>query len=510
MKTYGDLIDRNALHYPNLDAYVMGDRRFTWREYAERVRRLSSSLERLGINRQDRLGILSTNTIEYYELYGVCEWAGYIAAPYNFRLAPPEVAWLLQDSAPHIVFFETDYTDLIDSLRHQFPGITHYVCIGGDTPDWAIAYNTLIEDGDPQGGSLRAQPGDEVYLYYTSGTTGRPKGVPHNQEGALYSAMTQGRAIGPDMRVLQITPAFHIGGKGFAQAAAWMAGTVVLHRAFDPLALLETVQKERITFTFMVAPMIQAVLDHPRFDEFDLSSLRQVMSASAAIPVPLLRRAIDKIGPVFFISYGSTETATICLLERHELQPDGDADAVRRLGSVGHFVPEIDAVLLNDDGEPCQQGEVGEVCVCTPIFHGYWNNSAATIDALRHGYFHTGDLGMADEQGFIFLVDRKKDMIISGGENIYSREVEEALYRHEAVRDAAVIGVPDEKWGEAVKAVIVLGDGASATENDLIEFCRTQIARYKCPRSIAFVEALPVLGSGKIDKVTLRKQYRPA
>lgn len=510
MRTYGDLIDRNASHYPNLDAYVMGDRRFTWCEYAERVRRLSSSLERLGINHQDRIGILSTNNIEYFELYGVCEWAGYIAALYNFRLAPPEIAWLLQDSAPRVVVFESAYTAVIDDLRHQFPAISLYICIDGDTPDWAIAYDTLIEDGDPAGGHTRAGPEDEVYLYYTSGTTGRPKGVPHNQQAALYSAMTQGRNIGPDLRVLQITPAFHVGGKGFAQAAAWMAGTVVLHRAFEPLALLETVQKERITFTFMVAPMIQAVLEHPRFHEFDLSSLRLVMSASAAIPVPLLRRAIDKIGPVFYISYGSTETACICLLERHELQPDGDADAVRRLGSVGHFIPEIDAVLLNDDGEPCQQGEVGEVCVRTPVFRGYWNNSAATIEALRGGYFHTGDLGVADEQGFIFLVDRKKDMIISGGENIYSREVEEALYRHEAVRDAAVIGVPDEKWGEAVKAIIVLRAGAAATESELVAFCRTQIARYKCPRSILFVDALPLLGTGKIDKVTLRKQYLSA
>jgi acyl-CoA synthetase (AMP-forming)/AMP-acid ligase II len=310
------------------------------------------------------------------------------------------------------------------------------------------------------------------------------------------------------MRVLQITPAFHVGGKGFAQAAAWMAGTVVLHRAFDPLAMLETVQKERITFTFMVAPMIQAVLDHPRFDEFDLSSLRLVMSASAAIPVPVLRRAIDKIGPVFYISYGSTETATICLLDRHELRPDGSEDDVRRLGSVGHFIPEIDAVLLDDDCKPCKPGEIGEVCVRTPMFHGYWNNSAATIEATRGGYFHTGDLGVADERGFIFLVDRKKDMIISGGENIYSREVEEALYRHDAVRDAAVIGVADEKWGEAVKAIVVLREGMTATEDELIDFCRTQIARYKCPRSIVFIEALPVLGSGKIDKVTLRKQYR--
>jgi len=507
MKTIGELIERNAHHYPDVDAYVQDDRRVSYRQYAERVRRLASSLERLGLKRQDRVGILSTNNIEYFETYGACEWAGFIIGLYNFRLAPPEIGWLLQDSAPAVVFFEAQYAEAIGGLRSQFPGIRHWVCIGGPAPEWAIAYETLIETGSEQGASFRARPEDEVYLYYTSGTTGRPKGVPWNHAAALFTAQHQGRQIGSDMRVLQVTPAFHIGGKGFPLATLWMAGTVVLQRAFDPQRFLEVVQQERITFTFMVTPMIQAVLDHPRFAEFDLSSLRQVMSASAAIPVPLLRRAIEKMGPVFFISYGATEASTICVLDRHELRPDGSEKEIKRLASVGHFIPEIDAAILDDQGNPCASNQIGEICVKTPIFHAYWNNSAATIEATRSGYFHTGDLGYADEEGFVFLVDRKKDMIISGGENIYSREVEDALYRHAAVRDAAVIGVPDAKWGEAVHAVVVLRDGESATEADLITFCQTQIARYKCPKRVVFVPALPLLGTGKVDKVSLRKQY---
>ncbi len=510
MKTVGELIERNAHFYPDVEAYVMEGRRLTYSQYAERVRRLASALYRLGVRRQDRVGILSTNNIEYFELYGACEWAGSIIALYNFRLAAPEVAWLLQDSAPKVMVFEAQYAAMIDGLRGQFPGIEHYICIGGDAPAWARSYDSVIAEGDAAGSPERAQPDDYCYLYYTSGTTGRPKGVPNRHSAALIIAERQGRQLGPDLRVLQGTPAFHVGGKGFPLAALWMAGTVVLQRSFEPLQFLEAIQKERITFTFMVAPMIQAILDHPRLAEFDISSLRLVMSASAAIPVPLLRRAIARMGPIFFISYGSTEAATVCVLDRHELRPDGTEEDIKRLGSVGHFIPEIEAVILDDDDRPCPADTVGEVCLKSPVFDCYWNNSVATIEATRSGWLHTGDLGYADPQGFVYLVDRKKDMIISGGENIYSREVEEALYRHAAVQDAAVIGMPHPKWGECVQAIVALRKDHRATEDEVIAFCQTQIARYKCPKSVVFVAELPRLGTGKLDKVTLRKQHRPA
>jgi len=508
MKTIGELIERNERCYPEVDAYVMDGRRLNYRQYAERVRRLGSALYRTGLRRQDRAAVFSTNNIEYFELYGACEWSGYILALYNFRLAAPEVAWLLQDAAPRVVFFEAQFAPLFEGLRARHPQVEHYVCIGGPAPSWAIDYEGFLASGEAAGPPIRARAEDYCHLYYTSGTTGRPKGVPNRQSAALIIAERQGRQLGPDLRVLQATPAFHVGGKGFPLAALWMAGTVVLQRSFDPLRFLQIIQDERITFTFMVAPMIEAVLDHPRLEEFDISSLRLVMSASAAIPVPLLRRAIARMGPIFYISYGSTEAGTVCVLDRHELRPDGTAQEVKRLGSVGHFIPEIDAVILDDEDRPCAAGQVGEVCLKSAVFDGYWNNSVATIEATRSGWLHTGDLGYADEQGYVYLVDRKKDMIISGGENIYSREVEEALYRHAAVQDAAVIGVPHSKWGEAVKAIVVLRQGQHASEDEVIGFCQTQIARYKCPKSVVFVSDLPRLGTGKLDKVSLRKQYQ--
>jgi acyl-CoA synthetase (AMP-forming)/AMP-acid ligase II len=513
MQTMGELLERNARNYPQGVAYVVDRQRATWEHYLSRIRRLSSALNDAGIKRQDRIGILSTNCMEYAELYGVCEWAGFILAAYNFRLAAPELAWLLEDSAPSIVFFEAQFAPKLEGLRARFPGVQRWIRIGeptagAATPAWAEAYEHLLARGDLAGAPFRARADDYVYLFYTSGTTGRPKGAPYRHRGALATALQQGRKCGDDLRILQVTPMFHIGGKGFPLAAAWMAGTTVIGRAFEPLRFLETLQAERITFTFMVAPMIQAVLDHPRLGEFDLSSLRAVMSASAAIPVPLLRRAIEKFGQVFYVAYGATEAGGICTLERHELRPGGTPQEVQRLASVGHFDPEADATILDEAGQPCPANLVGEICVKSPVFEGYWNNTVATIEATRTGWLHTGDLGYQDEEGFVYLVDRKKDMIISGGENIYSREVEEALHRHDAVLDAAVIGMPDAKWGETVRALVVLKPDQAISESELIAFSQTQIARYKCPKSIDFVSELPRLGSGKVDKVTLRRTYR--
>jgi acyl-CoA synthetase (AMP-forming)/AMP-acid ligase II len=508
VRTMADLLARNSAWFPRVEAYVDGSRRATFRDYFGRVQRLADALRRLGLRRQDRIGILSTNNLEYAEIYGVAEYASYLLALYNFRLAAPEIEWVLTDSVPEVVFFEAQFAPVIDGLRAKFPGIRRYVCIGGPKPAWADDYESLLASGSEGGAPFRTEPEDYIYLYYTSGTTGRPKGVPHSQQAALITAQSQGDECGPDTRVLQVTPMFHVGGKGFPLAMAWMAGTTVLERQFDPLRFLQLVQAERITFTFMVAPMIQAVLDHPRFAEFDLSSLRMVMSASAPIPVPLLKRAIDKFGPVFYLSYGSTEASGIARMWPHELRPDGSPEDVARLGSVGHFNPFVDAVLLDDANQPVPPGQVGEVCVKPRIFREYWNNSVATIEALRGGWLHTGDLGRLDDEGYLYLVDRKKDMIISGGENIYSREVEEALHRHPAVQEAAVIGVPDPKWVETVKAVVVLRAGQTATTAELTDFCRTQIAKYKCPKSIELVTVLPRLGSGKIDKVALRTQYR--
>ena len=511
LPTIGTLLERNALWWPGRDAFVMDERRLSYGALYDRGCRLGSSLEGLGVRHQDRIGILSANSIEYFEVYAAAEISGFIAAPFSFRAAPPEIEHLVTDSGTSVLFFEARFAATVDGLRASLPEVRHYVCIGGTeaggVPDWALDYEILIADGDPAGPVCRSQPEDIAHLFYTSGTTGKPKGVPIRPRGLVISARST--ANHPALSLLQISPAFHIGGRGPSLGCYWVGGKTVLHSVFDPTAFLETVQSEQINATFMVPMMLQALLDHPQIEAFDLSTLELVMLASTAIPTDLLRRALERFGPVFYLAYGSTEAGGICRLPRHEVRLDGDEAMTRRLASVGHFEPEADGAILNDDGQPCAPGVVGEVCIFNShTFEGYWNNDDATRAAMHGRAFRTGDLGYTDEQGYVFLVDRKKDMLITGGENVYSREVEDALDLHPAVRESAVIGLPDVKWGETVCAVVQLQPGQTLSQEDLVAHARTRLAGYKCPRTVIFVEELPRQNTGKTDKAALRRTYR--
>ena len=510
MLTVCGIFERNAASFPDREAWVFGDIRLTHAQYASRARKLASALHRCGLRRQDRFAILATNCLEYYECYAAAEYGATILVPLNYRLAPAEIVHQLRDSGASALVFEAQYAELVAGIRAQIPQVGTFVQIGASASG-VLAYEELLASGDDAGPPVRPTGDDFALIWYTSGTTGKPKGVPWRQRALVVTAQMNARVseLARDSRVLQTTPAFHIGGRGFVLGSAWDGGCTVLHRAFDPVAVLRTVQQERITHTFMVAAMVQAVLAVPDVQSYDLSSLKNVFSAAAPIPTPVLKRAIELMGPVFSIQYGCTELGSICALPRVGVIPAGDARDVGRLASVGHPVGEIECRLVDDDGVDCPPGKPGEVIVQSPsMFEGYWNNSAASLEVIRDGWYHTGDIAVKDEQGYLFLIDRKKDMIISGGENIYSREVEEALAAHPDVADCAVIGVSDPKWVETVKAVVVLRPGSAPTAEALIEHCRTLIARYKCPRSVEFVDQLPRLATGKLDKPTLRARYR--
>ena len=515
MRTVRELIERNARYFPDREAFVCGERRRTHAQYANRALRLASGLHRLGLRRQERFAVLAMNCLEYYEAYAAAEVSGLFIVPVNFRLAPPEILYLLGDAGAKFLMFEAQYLEVIDGLRPQLQQIERFICIGcpasGEVPDWALEFEGVVESGDAAGPPFAPASDDYVLLWYTSGTTGKPKGVPYTQHRLFHTARVN--AMVSEMtgasRVLQVTPAFHIGGVGYVLGAYWDGGCTVLHRGFDPVAMLETVQRERITHTFMVAAMVQAVLDVPDVTRYNLSSLQQVFSASAPIPVPVLRRAIELLGPVFSIQYGCTEAGSIAGLPRHEVKPDGSAADLKRLGSVGHAIAEVSMRLLDEAGNACAPGSPGEVVVkSATVLDGYWNNSLASIDSIRDGWYYTGDIGVQDEQGYLYLIDRKKDMIISGGENIYSREVEEAIASHADVIECAVIGVPDSKWVEAVKALVKLRPGSTLTEQALVAHCKLRIASYKCPKSVDFIADLPRLATGKIDKPALRQRYR--
>jgi acyl-CoA synthetase (AMP-forming)/AMP-acid ligase II len=509
IETLGDILRNNAYKFPDEAAYVHGDRVVTFGDHCDRANRLASALYRLGLRRQDRVSILSQNTLEFMEVFGACELAGYIAATVNFRLAPPEMLYILTDSAPRVLIFDRQYSNTIGQIKDSLLNIETYICFGGPAPDWALDYETFLAGGDPGGAPTRPLPDEIMHLIYTSGTTGRPKGVMRSHRGDIAVAQLMATELGLIVsdRLQLMMPVFHVGAR-FLQLGAHLRGArVVLHREFKPGEVIGTMVREKVTMTHMAPTMVQAVLNAPGIEEADLSSLHTICYSAAPMPVPLLRRGLKLLGPVFLQLYGMTEGGGTTLHKRQH-KPDGSPEDLKRLGSIGQAAPNVDVKIVDDEGRELPAGQPGEILTRTASHMvGYWNNSAATLAALRSGWYHTGDLGYLDDQGFLYLVDRKKDMIISGGENIYSREVEEALATHPAIHDVAVIGAKDEYWGETVCAIAVMSPGKTVSERELIEHCKTQIASYKKPKTIIFVEDLPRLPSGKINKVVLRQLY---
>ena len=509
-QTLADMLDNNAWKYPDETAFVWGDQRISHAAFHNRARRLASALHRLGAKRQERIGILSQNSLAFQEVYGACELSGFICATVNWRLATPEMIYIINDGAPKILLFEAAYRDAILTMRAQLTSVVHFICIdGAGAGDFALDYADLIAAGDPAGVPLRPRPDDIAFLIYTSGTTGRPKGVMLTHAGQVAAAEILGadQRNCPADRLLIMMPLFHIGAKVIQLAQHWRAGMVVVQRGFDANAVLDTIAAERITVTHMAPTMVQSLLDAPAIATADTSSLRMIVYAAAPMPIPVLKRGLSLLGPVFQQQFGQTEGIGTTLLA-HQHRPDGSDRDREILASVGQVSPRVGVRIVDDDGADLPTGSVGEILLTSPgVMKGYWNNTAATLETLRDGWVHTGDVGRLDHQGFLYLVDRKKDMIISGGENIYSREVEEAVITHDAVSEVAVIGVADEKWGEAVMAVVVTKPGASTTPAAIIEHCRTLIASYKKPGHVVFVDEIIKLPSGKIDKVRLRRLY---
>jgi len=510
LTTLADLWDRNVRLFPDVEAVVFGTVRRTYRDLVTRSRRLASGLEHLGAGRQERVSLLAKNRSEWFEYYAACEMHGLVAATLNFRLAAEELLYVLTDSDATYLLFEDDYTAIVESLRSRLTRVREYICIG-NCPAWARPYEGVIESGAATGPAFVAKPEDTVRLIYTSGTTGKPKGVMRSQAADL--ALARACATTSDMqggcRELIMMPMFHIGGQSMASGAHWAGGTVVLQRDFNPADIIRTIEAERIQVIHVTPTIIQAVLDHPGLDRHDLSSLETVLYAAAPMSVPLLKRGLEKLGPIFTNCYGATESGATLILQKRFHRAIGTEQEIERLGSLGQEHHDSQVRIVDDAGNECPRGMPGEILIrCASLMDGYWNKPEATAAALANGWLHTGDVGRMDAEGFVYLVDRKADMIISGGENIYSREVENALYSHPSVQDAAVIGIADDYWGEAVLAVVVLKPGQACTEPLLIEHCKARIARYKAPKRIEFVAQLPLLPSAKIDKVTLRRQYQ--
>jgi len=511
LESLGDVLRDNAAKRPHDTATVHAGRRITFGQHFQRSQQLASALYRAGLRRQDRVAILSRNSARYLEVYGAAELAGYVVATLNFRLAPGEIAYIAVDCAPSVLFFEAEYGEVIDTLRGSLPSVRQYVAIGGSAP-WATEFEAFVAAGSSEGAPVRAAMDDVMHLIYTSGTTGRPKGVmrTHRAEMRIAEFMTTEVGVLHEDVVQIMMPLYHVGARWLQLGTHLRGARIVLHREVEPLELLQTMELERVSVVHMAPTIIQRLLDHPRLDEFDLSSLRTVYYSAAPMPLPLLRRGIEKLGGVFLQLYGMTEGFGTTL-HKGQHRTEGPPEEVRRLSSVGQAPIGVGLRIMSDDGVEQPAGVPGEIELNTDSrMAGYWNNSIATASALLDGWYKTGDVGYVDPQGFLYLVDRKKDMIISGGENIYCREVEEAIAAHESVAEVAVIGTPDPEWGESVRAIVVVREGAQASEAQIIEHCRTRIASYKKPRSVVFIAELPRLTTGKVNKVVLREQYGAA
>jgi acyl-CoA synthetase (AMP-forming)/AMP-acid ligase II len=509
----GDFIERNARCSGDHPAVWFEGRSVTHREFADRVRRLVNALARRGHARQARIAVLSRNCPEYLEVYGAAGLGGYVGLGLNYRLSALEQATILLDAEPAVLMFEREYLGRVNELRATLPTGVLLVCFDlvAAAGDWFISFEALLAEAGPEPLALRADAEDTFLLIYTSGTTGVPKGVMLGNEAQFDQARSQAltHAATPVDRMLIVMPFYHIGGPTELLTYMLAGATIVLHRFFDAHAVLRSIAEQRVTAAHLAPTMITMMLDVQEQTPYDVSSLHTVCYASAPMSVALSLRARRVFGPIFMQIYGMTEAGLGTTLLKHQHVVDGSERERARVASAGQPYLGTELRVLDDAGRDCAPGEVGEVCLRSKsVMQGYWRKPEATAQVLGEGLLRTGDLGYLDDDGFLFIVDRKKDMIISGGENIYSREVEEALLLHPAVLEVAVIGVPDDKWGERVLAAVVLRPGQQVDRVVLDQHCQARIAGYKRPRDYQFMQALPrVPSTNKVDKRALRAPH---
>ncbi len=503
-------LHRALQHHPHAVATTFRGRRRTFAELGQRVAKLAAALQAQGMRAGDRVAMLSLNSDRYLEYYLAVFWGGGVVNPINIRWSPAEIAYSLDDCDTAMLLVDDTFVPMVPELRSQSKALRTVIHAGeGETPAGMLPYEGMLAAADPVPDAMRS--GDDLAgILYTGGTTGIPKGVMLSHASLFSNAlnMLAEGAIADHCVGLHAAPMFHVADVTLMLAILSRGGTHAFLPTFTPAEALEVIARERVTDTLLVPTMIQMLVDHPSVKAHDTSSLRLIQYGASPISEAVLGRAFAALPGVAFMQlYGMTELSPVAaVLPPFFHTPEGRKMGKLRAAGRATFYAEVR--IVDVEGREVPRGSAGEVVARgAGVMKGYWNKPAETAAAIRDGWMHTGDGGYMDEDGFVFIVDRIKDMIVTGGENVYSVEVENALAKHPAVAMCAVIGIPDEKWGESVHAVIVLKPGAQATEDEVKTHCKDLIAGYKCPRSVEFRSELPLSGAGKLLKYKLRERF---
>ena len=497
----GDWLARREMLTPNKVALVdtlNGNRRITYREWNRAANRTANFLrERLGVQKGDRVAVLAMNCVEYLDLWFACGKLGAIMQTLNWRLTPRELAGLITDATPRVLFYGADFAATVDSLRADADSVKHFVALDGE-------FSERDNYSDTPTPPLELSWNDPWVICYTGGTTGLPKGaiLTHRAITANSVNTVMSWGLTPDDVTVLNSPLFHTGGLNvFTAPLVHIGGASIVCRAFDADQVFDLIRDAGVTIYFGVPTMFIAMQQHPRWSQADFSKLKLVISGGAPCPLPVFEKFWAR-GVDFKTGYGLTEAGPNTFWLPRE-------DVRRKPGAVGFPLFHVDVKVVDEKGNACGADEVGKLLVRGPhVCAGYWNRPEETAKAIdKDGWLRTGDLARRDAEGYYTIVGRSKDMIISGGENIYPAEVESVLHAHPAVAEAALIGVPDAKWGEVGRAIVVLQKGARVTAEELSAFCQPRLARYKIPKLFVFVDELPKTAAGKIDKKVLKERY---
>jgi acyl-CoA synthetase (AMP-forming)/AMP-acid ligase II len=511
----GDLLVRNASKFHHRTAVVSETRSFSFRELNDRVNRLAHSLLDSGLRKGDRVGVLVHNGSPFLEMYFASAKTGAIFCPYNNHFKQSELKDILDYSTPRFLFVDSDFVEMVSALKPGLKSVEKTICLQKPSLPFMEDYEAFMSRGRAEEPDTKAQEDDVLSIIFTGGTTGKPKGAMRTHRHLMSNAVAGviELKVEYDERVLITFPMYHVACEDNIVRHSFMPNTFYIRRegAFNPEEVLAYISKERITRCQFVPTMIHSLIQVPNIDKYDLSSLRLILYAASVMPVELLKKALAIFSCGFAQLYGQTESGpltTVLKPEDHVL--DGSEKTLARLASCGKPAINYEIRIVDKEDHDVPVGEVGEIIGRSEaMMVGYWEMPEQTAKKLRNGWLHTGDLGRMDEDGYVYMVERKDDLIISGGVNVYPREIEEVLYRHPAVSEASVVGLPDEHWGEVVKAIIVLKPGAQVTEKEIIEFCGKNLAGYKKPKSVEFWKELPKSPQGKILKTEIRKQYKP-